>query len=53
MDKHDTLLICSGSSENRCTLRDILEKRYHLLEARSAQQATLLLRQNLSLRTTA
>lgn len=46
MDKHDTLLIACGESENRRHLREVLEERYNLLEATNFQQAVLLLRQN-------
>ena len=47
MDRHDTLLIASGSSENRKILRDVLSERYNLLEAGSVRQAILLLKQNI------
>lgn len=46
MDKHDTLLICSTSAENRQLLRSVLGERYHLLEAGNGPQTMLLLRQN-------
>lgn len=46
MDKHDTLLIASGSPDRRKILRDILQHRYNLLEASSPSQAMLLLEQN-------
>ena len=46
MNKHDTLLLCSTSPDNRWQLRGILEERYHLLEAGNGQQAMLLLNQN-------
>lgn len=48
MDKHDTLLISSGSPEDRELLRGVLEDRYNLLEASNAVQTMLLLRQNVS-----
>ncbi len=48
MDRHDTLLIVSGSGENRAQLRRLLEKRFHLLEAGNSQQTMLLLKQNVS-----
>ncbi len=48
MDKHDTLLIVSSDAENRRLLRQVLENRFHLLEACNSQQTMLLLRQNIS-----
>lgn len=47
MVKHDTLLICSGSRENRQTLRYVFSDSFHLLEAGDVRQFTLLLKQNL------
>lgn len=46
MDKHDTLLVCSPSPDNRQLLRGVLGERYHLLEAGNGAQTMLLLRQN-------
>lgn len=46
MDKHDTLLIASGSREHRQQLRSVLERRYNLLETTGSQQMLLLLKQN-------
>ena len=46
MDRHDTLLIASGSAENRQLLRSVLQERYNLLEASNVQQAMLLVEQN-------
>lgn len=48
MDRHDTLLLACGTSENRKMLGSILEERYNLLEAGNTQQTVLLLRQNIS-----
>ena len=48
MDRHDTLLLACGTTENRKQLRSILEERYNLLEAANTQQTVLLLRQNIS-----
>lgn len=47
MDKHDTLLISSGSQENRRQLRLALETRYNLLESTNSQQMLMLLKQNI------
>ncbi|MBO7253307.1 MAG: diguanylate cyclase [Oscillospiraceae bacterium] len=46
MDKHDTLLLVGGTSENRRVLRVALENRYNLLEAINTQQMMVLMRQN-------
>lgn len=48
MDKHDTLLLTSDSAENRSLLRGALGESFNLLEAANAQQALLLLKQNIS-----
>ena len=48
MERHDTLLITSGSAENRAHLRDVLGERFNLLEAVNAKQTLLLLKQNSS-----
>ena len=47
MVKHDTVLITSGSMENRARLREVFQDTYNLLEAASIPQLELLLRQNL------
>jgi len=46
MDRHDTLLLCSGSAENRNLIRETISRRYNLLETSNTRQALLLLRQN-------
>jgi len=46
MERHDTLLISSGSAENRAYLRDALEEGFNLLEAVNIRQTLLLLKQN-------
>lgn len=46
MDKHDTLLLACGTTENRKTLCSILDEHYNLLEAANTQQTVLLLQQN-------
>ena len=46
MDKHDTILVACGTSENRAHLRGVLGKRFNLLEASNVRQAMLLLSQN-------
>ena len=46
MEKHDTLLIASGSAENRAHLRDVLGEGFNLLEAVNVKQTMLLLKQN-------
>ena len=38
MDRHDTLLLACGTSENRKMLRSVLEERYNLLEAANTSQ---------------
>ena len=43
MDKHDTLLLACGTTENRKTLCSILDEHYNLLEAANTQQTVLLL----------
>ena len=48
MDKHDTLLLACGSTDNRKMLRSILEENFNLLEAVTLQQAVILLEQNIS-----
>ena len=47
MVKHDTLLVYSPVREHRQDLREIFEGTFHLLEASSANQMLLLLRQNI------
>ncbi len=47
MTKHDTLLLCSASRENRQELRRVFSDAYHLLESGDPKQLMLLLRQNL------
>ena len=46
MERHDTLLISSGSVENRVHLRDVLGEGFNVLEAVNVKQTLLLLRQN-------
>ena len=46
MTKHDTLLLCSASRENRQELRRVFAHAYHLLEAADPRQLMLLLKQN-------
>lgn len=46
MDRHDTLLVSSAIPENRKTLRDILARRYNLLESGYERQTLMLLDQN-------
>jgi len=48
MERHDTLLISSSSSENRAHLRHVLGEGFHLLEAVNIRQTLLLLKQNSS-----
>lgn len=48
MERHDTLLISSGSAENRAHLRDVLGEGFNLLEAVNVNQTMLLLNQNAS-----
>ena len=48
MEKHDTLLICSSTAENRAHLRDVLGEGFNLLEAVNVYQTMLLLNQNTS-----
>lgn len=48
MERHDTLLICSASAENRAHLRDVMGEGFNLLEAVNIQQTSLLLNQNIS-----
>ena len=48
MTKHDTLLLCSASRENRQELRHVFSESYYLLESGDPRQLTLLLKQNLS-----
>ena len=48
MEKHDTLLICSGIRENRQSLRHVFSDAFHLLEAGDVRQLIPLLNQNLS-----
>ena len=48
MVKHDTLMICSPSRENRQELRRVFSDTFNLLEAGDMQQLTLMLRQNIS-----
>ena len=48
MERHDTLLIASGSPENRAHLRDVLGGGYNVLEAVNIKQTLLLLKQNSS-----
>lgn len=48
MEKHDTLLIASGSAENRAHLRDVLGEGFNLLEAVNIKQTMLLLKQNIN-----
>ena len=48
MDRHDTLLLACGTSENRKTLCSILDEHYNLLEAANTQQTALLLQQNIA-----
>ena len=47
MEKHDTLLICSASPENRVHLRHVMGEGFHLLEAVNVHQMFLLLHQNI------
>ena len=47
MEKHDTLLISSASTQNRAHLRHVLGEGFNLLEAVNISQAFLLLRQNI------
>ena len=46
MLKHDTLLLVSGSTQHRHSLRDIFSDGYNLLEAATDRQALLLLEHN-------
>ena len=46
MERHDTLLISSGSADNRAYLRDALDEGFNLLEAVNIRQTLLLLKQN-------
>jgi len=48
MDKHDTLLLACGTTENRKMLCSILDEHYNLLEAANTQQTLLLLQQNIN-----
>lgn len=48
MFTHDTLLLVSGSTENRSAMREIFEGSYNLLEACNIPQTLLLLEQNRS-----
>ena len=48
MERHDTLLISSGSPENRVHLRDVLDEGFNVLEAVNVKQTLLLLKQNSS-----
>lgn len=48
MDRHDTLLLACGTSDNRKSLGAVLDAHYNLLEAANTQQAILLLQQNIS-----
>ena len=47
MEKHDTLLICSASAQNRAHLRDVLDEGFNVLETVNVSQTLLLLRQNI------
>lgn len=47
MVKHDTLLLCSSSRENRQELRRVFADAYHLLESGDPRHLVMLLRQNL------
>ena len=46
MERHDTLLISSGSAENRAYLRAALDGGFNLLEAVNINQTMMLLQQN-------
>lgn len=48
MVKHDTLLVCSASRENRQEMRAVFSASFNLLEAGDVQQLVLLLSQNLN-----
>ena len=48
MIKHDTLLLCSASRENRQELRRVFADAYHLLESGDPRQLMMLLKQNIS-----
>ncbi len=48
MVKHDTLLICSSSRENRQALRRVFSDTFNLLESVDIRQFTMLLNQNIS-----
>ena len=50
--RHDTILISGSSRERRATLREIFKERFNLLEAETARQTMLLLRQNIDCMTT-
>lgn len=47
MDRHDTLLLACGTTENRKKICSIMDERYNLLETANTQQTILLLQQNI------
>jgi len=47
MNRHDTLLLAMGNSDERGMLRDLFSEHYNLLETASAVQTKLILEQNM------